>query len=92
MNRRDLFKQLAGLTVCSLLPSDIGAIPKIEPVVFNNYGSYFSWLVQREIDYDIIKRMIEIVDREKGCKTEIPELREPVEGIDYIFSKDFKMT
>lgn len=85
-NRRQFFKGLLSLlpavAVVAKLPIVIEA-PKIR--VINNLGELMSMHLQYEIDYDMICRMVQVA----APNTNIPNYKQPVEGVDYILSKDF---
>lgn len=76
---------LASLAVCPAIPD----VPKIEPIVFDSISSYISWCFQREEDFRFLKTILRIVGHDTEIKADDLVYKEPVEGIDYIFSKDF---
>ena len=74
----------------SLLP--VAALAEIPMVVenppikeINSLMELWSYLIQNNIDYDMISRMINIVSPGK----EIPPYKEPIEGVDYILTENF---
>ena len=50
------------------------------PVVLKSIAHYMSYIIQTEIDYEMIGRMLKIVDP----TMKVPTYREPVEGVDYV--------
>ena len=87
MNRRSFFQKLFGATVSTtlldkILPAQqIVDVVKKTPLIFKSIEEFLVYMVQLEIDYDIIRRIIQIHSPE----TEIPKFKDPVHGEDYIF-------
>ena len=84
-NRRDFFKGLLSLLPVAVL-ADLPIVteaPKIR--IINDLGELMSMHLQYEIDYDMISRMVQVA----APGTNIPNYKQPVEGVDFILSEDF---
>jgi hypothetical protein len=80
MDRRNFISGLASLLPASFIASTSGVVgaTRAPPVVIHSLEGFWTYLVQRELDWDIVKSLIKIHYEHEGVHKEVPE------GVDYI--------